>query len=500
MLHQEESATEPSMTLEPDAHAWRGIIRRRRRLGTLIFAMAILAGARSCPPALAAEVDAVGTSAPIGFAEVIERVRPAVVGVRVKTDERAQPGDIQFDSPPPGSPLDRFFKQFGIVPENPAPKGGVSLGSGFFISSDGFIVTNNHVVAGGKSFEITTDDGKVYQAKVVGADPQTDLALIKIASQIDLPYVRFATTEPKIGDWVLPIGNPFGLGGTVTAGIVSARGRDIGESPYNDFIQIDAPVNRGNSGGPTFNVRGEVIGVNTAIYSPSGGSVGVAFDIPAEAVKLVVEQLKSKGHVTRGSIGVQLQTVTPMIAEAVGLKKAQGALVAQVEAHGPAARHGIEAGDVITTVNDQEVKEPREFARTIAGIVPGTSVKLGLFRNGREKSVVVKLGEMSPAIPKTDEEIALGEKSALGLTIAPARSVPGMGERGVVITEINPESDAADSGLQIGDIVLSVAGQLVNAPAEVDRIVTEARAHSKPAILIQFKRDQMSGFVALPIG
>ena len=488
------------MTLEPDTRARSGITRWRQRLGALTLAMAIARFAGGCPVAIAAEVDAVGANAPTGFAEVIERVRPAVVGVRVKTDARPQLGDIQFDAPPPGSLFDRFFRQFGIVPENPAPKGGLSVGSGFFVSGDGYIVTNNHVVAGGRSFEVTTDDGKSYQAKLIGADPQTDLALIKIVSQVDLPYVRFATAEPRIGDWVLPIGNPFGLGGTVTAGIVSGRGRDIGEGPYNDFIQIDAPVNKGNSGGPTFSVRGEVIGVNTVIYSPSGGSVGVAFDIPAETVRLIVEQLKSKGHVTRGSIGVQLQTVTPMIAEAIGLKKAEGALVAQVEVNGPAAKHGIEVGDVIAAVNDNEVKEPREFARTVAGIAPGTSVKLSLFRNGQEKSVVVKLGEMSPETPKTENQIGSGEKSALGLTLASARSVSGMGEKGVVIIEIDPETGAADSGLQVGDILLSVAGQPVNAPGEVDRIVNEARARSKRAILIRFKRDQMSGFAAIPLG
>lgn len=482
------------MTLEPRTRVRRGIPLR-----TLMFAAVMVKVAGGCPAALAAEVDAVGANSPTGFAEIIERVRPAVVGVRAKSGERSQSGDIQFEAPQPGSPFDRFFRQFGIIPDNPDPKGGLSVGSGFFISGDGHIVTNNHVIAGSRSLEVTTDDGKVYQGRIIGTDPHTDLALIKIASQVDMPYVRFAKAEPKIGDWVLPIGNPFGLGGTVTAGIVSARGRDIGEGPYNDFIQIDAPVNKGNSGGPTFNVRGEVIGVNTVIYSPSGGSIGVAFDIPAETVKLVVEQLRSKGHVTRGSIGVQLQTVTPMIAEAVGLKNAQGALVAQVDANGPAAKHGIEVGDVLTTINDQGVLEPREFARTIAGISPGTSVKLGLFRNGRERSVMVKLGEMSPAAAKK-EQIGLGEKSALGLMLASARSVPGMGERGVVITEIKPDSDAADSGLQIGDILVSVAGQPVNAPSEVDRIVSEARAHSKRAILIQFKRDQMSGFVALPTG
>ena len=232
------------------------------------------------------------------------------------------------------------------MPDAPVPKSGFALGSGFFISSDGYIVTNNHVVANGVSFEVTIDSGKTYQAKVIGTDPQTDLALIKVSAPTDFPYVRLAADLPRIGEWVLAVGNPFGLGGTVTAGIVSARGRDIGAGPYEDFIQIDAPVNRGNSGGPTFNVKGEVIGVNTAIFSPSGGSVGIAFDIPAENVRLVVQQLKDKGHVTRGWIGVQIQPVTPTIAEAIGLKNPAGALVAQVEPRSPAARSGIETGDV----------------------------------------------------------------------------------------------------------------------------------------------------------
>ena len=486
-----------TIDLDNQTRAFRGLAYPSNRLAILICVMALVVGRSS----LAAEVDAIGAGSPSGFADIVERVRPAVVGIRVKTDERVQSGEIKLDTPlPPGSPLDRFFQQFGIIPENPAPRSGVSLGSGFFISGDGYIVTNNHVIAGGQGIEVTTDDGKVYQAKVIGTDPQTDLALIKIFTQVDLPYVRFALAEPRIGDWVLPIGNPFGLGGTVTAGIVSGRGRDIGEGPYSDFIQIDAPVNKGNSGGPTFSMKGEVIGVNTAIYSPSGGSIGVAFDIPAETVKLVVEQLKTKGHVTRGWIGVQLQTVTPMIAEAVGLKQAQGALVAQLEPNAPAAKHGIEVGDVITSLNDRQVKEPREFARTVAGLSPGTSARLVLFRNGRERSVMVVLGELSNPAVKTERQIELGEKSALGLTLAPAHSLPGMGEKGVVVTEISPESDAADSGLQIGDIVLTVGGQAVNTPADVARIVSEARALSKRAILLQFRRGELSGFVAIPTG
>jgi serine protease Do len=293
----------------------------RRLLLILICATAMGTGAGGLS-ALAAEVDAVGRTAPTDFADIIEQVRPAVVGLRVKTEEPGQPGTAQQASAfPPGSPFDRFLRQFGITLDNPSPRSGLTLGSGFFISGDGYIVTNNHVIANDRSIEVTTDDGKVYPAKVIGTDPQTDLALVKIAAQADLPYVRLAKAEPRIGEWVLPIGNPFGLGGSVTAGIVSARGRDIGEGPYDDFIQIDAPVNEGNSGGPTFNVRGRVIGVNTAIYSPSGGSIGVAFDIPAETVKLVVQQLKDKGHITRGWIGVEMQSVTPTIAEALGLTK-----------------------------------------------------------------------------------------------------------------------------------------------------------------------------------
>ena len=352
--------------------------RARKAIGFAFFVAMI--GALFVPGKMsrshAAEVDAVGVIAPIGFAEIVERVRPAVVGIRVRTDQRTS--NVQRTRPiPQGSLLDRFFRQFGIqVTPDQGPESDTSVGAGFLISGDGYIVTNEHVVASGVDIEVTLDDGKIYAGRLIGVDPQTDLALIKIAAAADLPYVRLATTEPRIGEWVLPIGNPFGFGGTVTAGIVSARGRDIGEEPYSDFIQIDAPVNKGNSGGPTFNVRGEVVGVNTAIYSPSGGSVGVAFDIPAETVKAVVQQLREKGRVTRGWIGVYLQEITPGIADALDMKKAQGALVAQVDVGGPAARQGIEAGDVIVFLNEHEVPSPRDFARTMAAVVPGSAVML----------------------------------------------------------------------------------------------------------------------------
>jgi serine protease Do len=375
------------------------------------------------------------------------------------------------------------------------------LGSGFFVSGDGYVVTNNHVVTNGTSFEITTDSGKTYQAKVIGTDPQTDLALIKVSASTDFPYVRLAADVPRIGDWVLAVGNPFGLGGTVTAGIVSARGRDIGEGPYDDFIQIDAPVNLGNSGGPTFNVEGEVVGVNTAIFSPSGGSVGVAFDIPAETVKFVVQQLKDKGHVTRGWIGVQIQSVTPEIAEAIGLKNAEGALVAQIEPQSPASKGGIEVGDVITSVNRETVKDSRDLARKIAETAPGTSTKFGIFRNGKEKTITVTLGKLprTPDEARADEQKTPSEATILGLTLAPASAMAGAGDQGVVITDISPTSRVSESGLRTGDVILDVGHHAVNTPADVRKIVDEARTQSKRAVLLRIKRGDAVRFVAIPI-
>ena len=269
---------------------------------------------------------------PVGFADIVEKVKPAVISVRVKMNATPRMMGLEGNSPfRQGSPMDRFFRQFGMPDGNdnqnqqqPQRRNFVTgQGSGFFITSDGYAVTNNHVVDKAENVEITTDDGKIYQAKVIGTDPRTDLALIKVDGRNDFPSVKLSDNNPRIGDWVLAVGNPFGLGGTVTAGIVSARGRDIGSGPYDDFIQIDAPVNKGNSGGPTFDVDGNVIGVNTAIFSPSGGSVGIAFAIPAETVKTVVAQLKDKGSVTRGWIGVQIQPVTTDIADSLGLKTAR---------------------------------------------------------------------------------------------------------------------------------------------------------------------------------
>ena len=266
-------------------------------------------------------------------------------------------------------------------------------GSGFFISADGYAVTNNHVVDHAETLDVTTSDGTIYHAKVIGTDQKTDLALIKVGGSSNFPFVQFARKAPRVGDWALAVGNPFGLGGTVTAGIVSARGRDIGEGPYDDFIQLDAPINKGNSGGPTFDVDGNVMGVNTAIYSPSGGSVGIGFAIPADTAKAVIAQLKDKGAVTRGWIGVQAQTVDSDIAVGLGLPKAEGALVGASQQDSPAAKAGVAAGDVITALDGAPLKDSRELARKIGSMAPGTSVKLSIIRNGEAKTLALTLGE-----------------------------------------------------------------------------------------------------------
>jgi serine protease Do len=379
----------------------------------------------------------------------------------------------------------------------------MGVGSGFFISADGYAVTNNHVVDHAKSVDVTTDDGKTYTAKVIGTDAKTDLALIKVEGKSDFAYVDFETETPRIGDWVVAVGNPYGLGGTVTAGIISAEGRDIGSGPYDDYIQIDAPINKGNSGGPTFDTKGNVIGVNTAIYSPSGGSVGIGFDIPASTVKMVVAQLKDKGSVTRSWLGVQVQPVTSGIAESLGMKNASGALVDEAQADTPAARAGVQAGDVITAVNGTDVKDSRDLARTISTMAPGASVQLDVLHKGASKSMTLILGEM----PNERQANAYGEHSSkemagtprLGLGLAPASEVDGAGNKGLVVTSVDPDGPAAEHGLTTGDVILNVGGKSVASVGDVRSALSDANSNGKHSVLLQVKTADATRFVAVPL-
>jgi serine protease Do len=468
----------------------------------------------------APQADLIGTSAqaqnltdvvqqlqqrPVGFADIVEKVKPSVISVRVKLERAANSGLTDEDLPfPPGSPFERFFRKFG-GPNGPGGKEVVTgQGSGFFISADGFAVTNNHVVQNAETVTVTTDDGKTYTAKVIGTDSRSDLALIKVDGA-NFPFVKLADASPRIGDWVLAVGNPFGLGGTVTAGIVSARGRDIGAGPYDDFIQIDAPVNKGNSGGPTFDVDGNVIGVNTAIFSPSGGSVGIAFAIPADTVKSVVAQLRDKGSVTRGWIGVQIQALTPDLADSMGLKQTTGALVSEPQPDSPAVKAGIQSGDVITTVDGAEIHDARELARHIGTMAPGTSVKLGLIHQGQEKTVTLTLGTLpnekqADATPQNQREVPDSDVPKLGLTLAPASKVQGSDGNGVVVTAVAEGGVAADHGFQVGDIILDVGGKTVSTPADVRKSLADARKEGKRAVLFRVKSSQGTKFVALPLG
>jgi len=355
----------------------------------------------------AKNLSASGQSAAMpSFADLVDNVRQAVVSVRVMA-EPGPDGVLENGNVNPfeGTPFERFFR--GRPRENdgapPGSRGAVryvlAQGSGFILSEDGYIVTNNHVVDRAVKVEVVMDDGAVIPVKVVGADPATDLALLKIENRRDLPSVKLADAAPRVGEWAVAMGNPYGLGGTVTAGIVSAKGRDIGSGPFDSYIQIDAPVNRGNSGGPTFNMSGQVIGVNTAIYSPSGGSVGIAFDIPASLVKAVASELRLRGRVERGWLGVEIQLVTPDIAESLGMKDAAGALVAGIQPASPAAKAGLAAGDVIAEVDGAAITDGHDLARRIGLVHPGKPVKLTIRRRGRVETLAVKVERMMQAVP-----------------------------------------------------------------------------------------------------
>ena len=371
-------------------------------------------------------------------------------------------------------------------------------------------MTNNHVVEDAEDITVTMENGDKYPATLVGTDPRTDVALIKVkADGKTFPFVQFSQKDPRVGDWVLAVGNPFGLGGTVTAGIISAHNRDIGSGPY-DYLQIDAAVNRGNSGGPSFDLDGNVVGVNTAIFSPSGGNVGIAFAVPAALVQEVVTQLKATGTVDRGWLGVVIQNVSDDIANSIGMKEAKGAMVTKVTEDGPAAKEDLKAGDVIVEVNGDKIDNSRDLARKIAELHPNTPVKLAIIRYGEKREVDMKLGTFPNnkklASVEEDKPDTGQQMKDLGLSLAPAAKFPGAGDEGVVITEVDPASDAADKGLKPGDVILQVAGVNVSDPADVAEGVKKAMAGAKPTtekdtvkVLMQVKSGDQTRFVALSL-
>ena len=447
-------------------------------------------------------ISPIPAAGPASFADIVDRVEPAVVSVKVKVTDAEQSSDEGgglLPDFPPDSPFYHFFRRFGHGDNNfgiePRRHSAMAQGSGFFISDDGYIVTNNHVVDHASEVTVKTVDGKTMPAKVIGVDSKTDLALLKVDGN-GFPFVTFSSEQPRVGDWVIAVGNPFGLGGTVTAGIVSARGRDIGSGPYDDFLQIDAPVNHGNSGGPTFNTKGEVVGVNTAIFSPSGGSVGIGFAIASDVVKSVVQQLKDSGAVTRGWIGVEIQPVTQDIADSMGLKSAGGALVAEAQSGSPAAKAGVKSGDVITAVNGETVEDPHELARKIAALAPNRTVTLAIIRNGSPMTLDVTLAAMPVDKTASNETGGSDEKGAsalakLGLTLKP-------GADGVTVADVDPDSAAADKGIKQGDVILEVGGKAVSRPSEVASAINRARSDGKKSVLMRLKSDSGEHFIALP--
>jgi serine protease Do len=463
----------------------------------------------------------VPTAQTFTFAPIVEKVRPAVVSIRVRAEAPANRETFMetFPELPEGSPFERFFREwggpgrrggpggpFGPGPGGPRGRGDVVLsqGSGFIISPDGKVVTNFHVVKGAKEVKVLTDDGTEYRAKVLGSDEKTDVALLKIqGDKKDFPTVPFASTETRPGDWVLAVGNPFGLGGSVTAGIVSARGRDIGAGPYDDFLQIDAPINHGNSGGPTFDLNGSVVGMNTAIYSPSGGSVGIGFAIPSSTVQTVIAQLEKTGQVVRGWLGVQIQPIGRDMADGLGLKEARGALVAEAQPDSPAAKAGLKAGDAILAVEGRPVKNARDLSRTIAGYEPGSTVKVTIVRGGKEQVVDVKLGKMQQEAradaPDTGADDGTSASlTGLGLKVAPASDV-GEGATGVAVVAVDPSGSAASRGLRVGDVILEVQGKTVATAADVASAVKSAKSEGRKAVLMRVKSNEGVRFVPLPL-
>jgi serine protease Do len=454
----------------------------------------------------------VESSTPFSFADLVERVSPAVVSV---TADETQKISDQFGVPDNmPDPFREFFRQFNQGRVQPQVQRAVSMGSGFIIDKSGLIVTNNHVVDGATKIKVKLPDGRSFTAKVVGTDAATDVALLKIHSDTPLPTVEFGNDRQlRVGDWVVAVGNPFGLSNTVTAGIVSSIGRDLtNDQPFTDFIQIDAPINRGNSGGPTFDLRGQVVGMNSMIFSPSGGSVGIGFAIPATTIKEVVAQLEAHGHVARGWLGVQIESLTPDMAAAIGISEPKGAIVASVVPDSPAAKAGIRQGDVIVGLDGRGVDDSLALTRRVAALPAGKTANFEIYRDGSKKTFAVTIGQRKETQVASNEQqqepspanVATGKAMGMGLTtVTPdVRRAYNLDDnvQGVLITKVDPDSDAADKGLQPGDVVQKVGYQAVHTPQDVERSVAAAHSAGHKSVLLLVSSEGTSRFVAVDIG
>ncbi len=456
--------------------------------------------------AMGQAIEAEARAAPDSFADLADQVSPAVVNITTTTTVAAATdgGPIV----PEGSPFEDFFRDFG-GPNGPrGPQRSNALGSGFVISEDGYIVTNNHVIEGADEISVEFFSGKTLDAELVGTDPKTDIALLKVTSDEPLPFVNFGDSDVmRVGDWVMAVGNPLGQGFSVSAGIVSARNREL-SGTYDDFIQTDAAINRGNSGGPLFNMDAEVIGVNTAILSPNGGSIGIGFSMASNVVSKVVGQLRDFGETRRGWLGVRIQDVTPDVAEAMGLAVARGALITDVP-EGPARDGGMMAGDVITSFDGVEVADTRELVRRVADAEVGKAVRVVVLREGKSQTLLITLGrreaaegEAVPAVATATEPV---EKDMLGMTLGvlteDQRGELGLAEEtsGLVITDIDQTSEAFEKGLRAGDVITEAGQQKVASLADFEARIAEAKEAGRKSLLLLIRRGADPRFVALSV-
>ena len=494
--------------------------RENRRTRAAAAAL-MLAGVIGVGPIMA-PAPAAARPAPESFADLIDQVGSAVVLITAKEPgpERTAGSSTpelpeQFRDGPMRDFLERFFEHGMPGAPTPGPrKNQAALGSGFIVSSDGVVVTNNHVVGNSEKIEVTLKDQSSFRARLLGKDDKTDLAVLKIEADRPLPTVNWGNSDKtRVGDWVVAVGNPFGLAGTVTAGIVSSRGRDLGSGPYDDYIQIDAPLNSGNSGGPLFNGDGEVVGVNTAIFTPNGGNIGIGFAIPSNSAHKILAELQEKGSVQRGWLGVAIQPVTPEVADSLGLKKPEGALVATVTDDSPAAKAGVRQGDVVLVFDGAKLTTPRDLSRAVADADVESKRTLTVWRDNREIELDIRIGEMPRQVASAEDRPEKSAKphkggvelSSLGLTLAPidratrARFGLANDASGALVASVTEGADAAEKGLQAGDVITRVNQQAVTGPADVVRVVEKAKEEHRKSILLLVERQGDQRFVAVDL-